>query len=71
MKVPIQATIDGKEYNLVVLHAYSEEEATEVLCEYIQNQLEEVTYHSLVNHFASYGLMLTKAKTPDEFLPSE
>lgn len=72
MKVPIQATIDGKEHNLVVLNSYPEsEEVTQVLYEYIKDQPEEVTLYSLVNHFADYGLMLAKARYPDEFLPSE
>jgi hypothetical protein len=72
MKVPIQITIDSEEHNLVVLNSYPEsEEVTQVLYKYIKNQPEEVTYHSLVNHFADYGLMLAKAKYPDEFLPLE
>jgi hypothetical protein len=69
MKVPIQVTIDDKEHNLVVLNSYPEsEEVTQVLYEYIKNQQEEITYHNLVNHFSDYGLVLVKARNPDEFL---
>ena len=70
MKVPIQITIDGKEYNLVVLNSYPEnEEVTQVIYKYIKDQPEKITHYSLVNHFDDYGLMLAKATYPDEFLP--